>query len=93
MSEPSGKVSDSEGRANCHGAGFDEVNCAPKTHVFIRRAGVPVDPVNAEIFLGGCGGLDGEDVRLAGRDGVGDVEVVGAVGAGDLEWSRRSSCR
>src|SRR6185503_2750447 len=57
---------------------------APEAHVFVWRAGVPVYPVDAEVFFGGRGSFDGDDVGLAGGDGVGNVEIVSAVRTGDL---------
>jgi hypothetical protein len=79
-----GKVGDGQRRAHGDGAGGGEIDCAPEAHVFVGRAGVPIDPVDAEIFFGGGEGFDGEDVGFAGLEKLGDIEVVGAVGAGDL---------
>ncbi len=73
------------GRADFDGAGDAERDGAPESHVFVRGRGVPVDPVDAEIFFGLGNGFDGKDVRRSAWSKLRrDVEFVDAVRAGDF---------
>ena len=62
------EVSDDQRGANCDGAGFYDVHCSPEAHVLVWRTGIPVDPVDAEVFFRRCRGFDGEDICFAGND-------------------------
>ncbi len=66
-------------RAHRHGAGFNDVHRSPEPHIFIRGTRIPIDPVDAEILFCWCGGFDGEDIRFARSDNVGDIEIIGAI--------------
>ncbi len=78
-----GEMSHCERRSDRDRAGLDKIYCAPKSHILIRWARIPVDPVDAEILVRGRCGFDRDDVAFAWSDHVGDVEIVGAICACD----------
>ena len=65
------------------GAGGGETHGPVETHQLVRRHGVPVDEGDGEVARLRGGNEDGEGVRAGPRD-AGDVDLVGAVGAGRL---------
>jgi hypothetical protein len=78
-----GKMRDRHGRTDGDGATDDEIDFAPEAHVLVRRAWIPIDPVDAEILLGRGEGFDREYIFCAGLEEVRYVEVIGAICAGD----------
>ncbi len=79
-----GKMSGGHRRMHRDGAGGDEIDIADHTHVLVRRCGIPVDPVDSEIGLGGRKGLHRKDIVAARLQDAGDIEIVRAIRAGDL---------
>jgi hypothetical protein len=78
-----GEMRDRPWRADGDGASSDEIDFAPEAYVLVRRACIPIDPVDAEIFFGRSKGFDCEYISCAGFEEVRYVEVVGAIRAGD----------
>src|SRR6202789_3364853 len=70
-------------RAQRNWAGRHQIDDAPQAHVLVRGTRIPVDPVNAKIFLCGSACLDREHVCFAGVDKICYIEIVSSIGAGD----------
>src|ERR1700730_7288483 len=58
-----------------------EINITPDAHIFVRRSGVPIDPVDAELLLSGSEHLDCNGIRpkLDQRTHIKFVDAIGAV--------------
>ena len=71
-------------RADFDRAALAQPDAAPEAHVLIGRRGIPVDPVDAEVFLGLRDGIDRERVGPVVREQRRDVEFVCAIRAGSF---------
>ena len=78
------EVRDGQRRTQRDRAGLNQIDRAPEAHVFVWRAWVPIDPIDAERFFRWREGFNGEDVGFAGLEEFRHIEVVGAIGSGDL---------
>ena len=83
-----GQMGDDHGRTEHDGAGAEEVHITPQAHVLVGGSGIPVDPVDTEVVLGGGEDLHGKNVRGAWLERICYIEVIGAVSARDLRGIR-----
>ena len=79
-----GEVRDSQRRAQGDRAGRDQIDPAREAHVLIRRRGIPIDPIDAQILFRGREGLHRQHIGLAGFQKLGHIEVISAICSGDL---------
>ena len=86
----SGEVRGDCRKANFHGTGRAEGDFAPESHVLVGRRGIPINPIDAQVFLGLRDGFDGEHVRPVAHQQRTDVELVRAISARDVMFSRDS---
>ena len=70
-------------RPHSHRPSGDQIDRTPQSHILVRRAGIPVDPVDAQVFLCRRGCLDRQHVGLTRFEHVRHVEIVGAISARD----------
>src|SRR5579864_4859169 len=75
---------DDRGITQSNRAAGGEVDLAPQSHIFVGRRGIPVDKGDRQIVLSGGEDLYGENVFSTRLQRFGDVEFVGAPGAGDV---------
>ena len=71
-------------RADFNRAALAEPDAAPEAHVLVGRRGIPIDPVDAQVFLGLRDGFNGQHVRPVAHQQRRDVEFVGAIRAGNF---------
>ena len=83
-----GQMGDDHRRTERDGTRADEIHVSPQTHVLVGGSGVPVDPVDTEVVLGGGEDLHGKNVRGAWLERICYIEVIGAVSARDLRGIR-----
>src|SRR5689334_7515960 len=64
-----------------------EIHRTPKPHGLVSRRWIPVDEIDSQIGLGLGEDLDGDGIG-AGMSGLAHVELVAAVGSGNLRTVR-----
>ena len=70
--------------ANGDGAAVLQVHFTPQAHFLIRRGGIPIDPVDAEILIGLRDRFYRQSVLLAANHVGRDVVFVSLVGSGNI---------
>ena len=84
------KMRNCQRRTHRDRAGRKQIDRAREAHVLIRRRGIPVDPVDAQVLFRGREGLHGQHIHLAWFQELRYIKVIGAIGSGNLSRVRDS---